>query len=196
MSSLTSFGVSSEVAEVAQEFMDEEVASRFIRKAVAAGASFQPDEIMDISVFMDKPTLSKPIETSAVSLNRAQLEAFYMLIDDATFEKASKQAKVDIFADADEHEEVEMDDFEVEEEQPPQIGFFTALALGLGLQEKVSHINTAENAAAIVPTVLLTTATATDDDIMVITTPTAVRLAGMVDFEVFYVQRGLKWKPL
>ena len=35
MSSLTSYGASSEVAEVAQEYMDEKAASRLIKKAVA-----------------------------------------------------------------------------------------------------------------------------------------------------------------
>ena len=37
MSSLTSYGASSEVAEVAQEYMDENAASRLIKKAVAYG---------------------------------------------------------------------------------------------------------------------------------------------------------------
>lgn len=40
ISSLKSFGASSEVAEVAQEFVDEKIASRFIRKAVAAGSAY------------------------------------------------------------------------------------------------------------------------------------------------------------
>lgn len=39
MSSLTSFGVSVEVAEVAQEYMDEKAASRLIKKAVAKATS-------------------------------------------------------------------------------------------------------------------------------------------------------------
>ena len=49
MSSLTSYGASSEVAEVAQEYMDEKAASRLIKKAVAYGVQFTPEEIyMDI----------------------------------------------------------------------------------------------------------------------------------------------------
>ena len=43
MSSLTSFGASSEVAEVAQEYMDEKAASRLIKKAIAYGVQFTPD---------------------------------------------------------------------------------------------------------------------------------------------------------
>lgn len=136
LSSLTDFGSSSEICEIAQDLFEDKLAQRLIKKALAAGVRFQPDEIMDIAVLMDKPTLSKLVETSAVPLNREQLEEFYMLIDDTTFEKASNRARVDIFADEDEPEEVEMDDFEVEAEQPPKIGFFTALALGLGLAGK------------------------------------------------------------
>ena len=49
MSSLTSFGASSEVAEIAQEYMDEKAASRLIKKAVAYGVQFTPDEIYDLS---------------------------------------------------------------------------------------------------------------------------------------------------
>lgn len=49
MSSLTSYGASSEVAEVAQEYMDEKAASRLIKKAVAYGVQFTPDEIYDLS---------------------------------------------------------------------------------------------------------------------------------------------------
>ena len=45
MSSLTSFGASAEVSEVAQEYMDEKAASRLIKKAVAYGVHFTPDEI-------------------------------------------------------------------------------------------------------------------------------------------------------
>ena len=44
MSSLTSFGASAEVSEVAQEYMDEKAASRLIKKAVAYGVQFTPDD--------------------------------------------------------------------------------------------------------------------------------------------------------
>ena len=49
MSSLTSYGASPEVAEVAQEYMDEMAASRLIKKAVAYGVQFTPEEIYDLS---------------------------------------------------------------------------------------------------------------------------------------------------
>lgn len=58
MSSLTSFGPSSEVAEVAQEYMDEKAASRLIKKAVANGVQFTPDEIYDLSGCCDTSAMN------------------------------------------------------------------------------------------------------------------------------------------
>lgn len=46
MSSLTSYGASSEVAEVAQEYMDEKAASRLIKKAVAYGVQLRRKRFM------------------------------------------------------------------------------------------------------------------------------------------------------
>ena len=50
MSSLTSYGASSEVAEVAQEYMDEKAASRLIKKAVAYGVSLRRKRFMTYPV--------------------------------------------------------------------------------------------------------------------------------------------------
>ena len=146
LSSLTDFGSSSEICEIAQDLFEDKLAQRLIKKALAAGIRFQPDDIMDISILMDKPTLSKLVETSAVPLNREQLEDMYMLIDDDVFEKALRRSNVDIFSDEDDEEvekEIDTDDFEPYEEPAPKIGFFTALALGLGIADhmdkKKSH---------------------------------------------------------
>lgn len=59
MSSPTSFGTSSEVAEVAQEYMDEKVASRLVKKAVAYGVQFTPEEIYDLSGCCDTSAMNE-----------------------------------------------------------------------------------------------------------------------------------------
>ena len=59
MSSLTSYGASSEVAEVAQEYMDEKAASRLIKKAVAYGVQFTPEEIYDL---LNTPPETVPLD--------------------------------------------------------------------------------------------------------------------------------------
>lgn len=144
LSSLTDFGSSSEICDIAHDLFEDKLAQRLIKKALAAGVHFQPDDIMNISLLMDKPTLSKLVETSALPLSREQLEDMYMLIDDDVFEKASRRSNVDIFSDEDDEEveeEIDTDDFEPYEEPAPKIGFFTALMLGLGLTGENRHHN-------------------------------------------------------
>lgn len=135
MSSLTSFGAPSEVAEVAQEFMDEKAASRFIKKAIAAGVQFTPDEIYDLSGCCDTATMNLLLESANYRFTQEQLEELDGVVDEDILNKAAKRNRVTLF---DYDDEIEDDDFVVEEEQSPKIGFFAALALGLGLAGKSS----------------------------------------------------------
>lgn len=74
MSSLTSFGASSEVAEVAQEYMDEKAASRLIKKAIAYGVQFTPDEIYDLSGCCDSSAMNELLKSAKCSFTQEQLE--------------------------------------------------------------------------------------------------------------------------
>lgn len=142
ISSITEFGASDEICEIAQELFEDKLVQRLINRALSYGVKFKAEEIMELVLFMDKPTLSKMVETSADTLNKDQLEEIYMLIDDDVFERASKRAHIDIFSD--DTEEV-LDEEEYEPVEPPQkkIGFFTALFMGLGaaslMDKKTQH---------------------------------------------------------
>lgn len=129
ISSLKTFGASSEVTEVAQEFADEKVASRFIRKAVAAGVQFTPEEIYDLSGCCDTATMNLLLESAKCRFTQEQLEALDGAVDDELLHKVAKRNRVVLFGCDD---EVEMDGSVVEEEQPPKVGFFSAL-FGLGI---------------------------------------------------------------
>lgn len=48
MSGLTDFGPSSEVFDVATEYADPKIATRFLKKAVKAGVKFTGDEIVNM----------------------------------------------------------------------------------------------------------------------------------------------------
>lgn len=72
---------------------------------------------MELVLFMDKPTLSKMVETSADTLNKDQLEEIYMLVDDDVFERESKRAHIDTFSD---DTEEAIDEEEYEPVEPPQ----------------------------------------------------------------------------
>ena len=74
MSSLTSFGASAEVAEVAQEYMDEKAASRLIKKAVANGVQFTPDEIYDLSGCCDTSAMNELLKSAKCAFTQEQLE--------------------------------------------------------------------------------------------------------------------------
>ena len=133
MSSLTSFGASSEVAEVAQEFMDEKVASRFIKKAIAAGVQFTPEEIYDLSGCCDTATMNLLLESAKCRFTQEQLDDLDGAVDEEVRNRVARRNHVALYEDEEE------DDFEAAEEQPPKVGFFTALVLGLGLAKNKTH---------------------------------------------------------
>lgn len=137
ISSLTDFGsdCSAEVLEIVQCFVDDKVAMRLINKALAGGVRFSVDEVMELTSMVDKPILTRLVDTATEPFSKEQLEELYMLIDDDVFERVSKRNKVDIFADEDE------DGFEeetvFEEEPAPKLGFFTKLALAFGVASEL-----------------------------------------------------------
>ena len=100
MSSLTSFGASSEVAEVAQEYMDEKAASRLIKKAIAYGVQFTPDEIYDLSGCCDTSTMNELLKSAKCSFTQEQLEDLWGAADDDVLELVAKRNHVTMFTDA------------------------------------------------------------------------------------------------
>ena len=130
ISSLTSFGSSSEVAEVAQEFMDERISSRFVRKAIAAGVQFTPEEIYELSDCCDTATMNLLLETAQCAFTQEQLEDLDGIVDENVLLEAARRNRVTLF---DDDETMDTDDFVTEEEPPQKLGFFTALVLLLGI---------------------------------------------------------------
>ena len=86
MSSLTSFGASAEVSEVAQEYMDEKAASRLIKKAVAYGVQFTPDEIYDLSGCCDISAMNELLKSAKCTFTQEQLEDLWSSADDEVLE--------------------------------------------------------------------------------------------------------------
>lgn len=134
MSSITDFGPSAEVCEIAEALLDDKLAQRLVTKALDGGVRFKAEEIMDLSLLMDRATLTKMVATSADALNEEQLEELYSLIDDDVFERASHRAGITIFQDdiAGEDAKEVYQKGTAGESEPPKVGFFTALLLGIG----------------------------------------------------------------
>lgn len=127
---LSDFGDPEEVYEVVAEFAfyDQKFATRFVEKALASGVKFTPDHVLEMTLLIEKPVLSRMAEQTSTAFTKEQLEEVYMLIDDASFERISKKQNIDIFED-DEPEEA----YEPEEENefieplPKRPGFFATL---------------------------------------------------------------------
>lgn len=98
---LTDFGSEEEVFEVVNEFAfyDSKFATKFVKKALAAGVRFLPEHILEMAILIDKPVLSKAAESASGTFDREQLEEIHMLIEDTSFDCIARKAKIDIFAD-------------------------------------------------------------------------------------------------
>ena len=74
LSSLTDFGPSSEVCELANDFFEEKSATRLIKKALAAGVRFTAEEVLELDGVVDK-SLMLPLIQSVPSLKAEDLDA-------------------------------------------------------------------------------------------------------------------------
>ena len=132
MSSLTSFGTSSEVAEVAQEYMDEKAASRLVKKAVSSGVQFTPEEIYDLSGCCDTSTMNVLLKSAKCSFTQEQLEDFWGAADDEIIELVARRNDVTLFSNgALKEADAENEAFHDEPEQDsPKLGLFSKLGFG------------------------------------------------------------------
>lgn len=135
MSSLTSFGASSDVAEVAQEYMDEKAASRLIKKAVAYGVQFTPEEIYDLSGCCNTTAMNELLKASKCTFTQEQLEDLWGTADDDVLEIVAKRNHVTLFEDVEIKDSDAEDDVYLEEsmQSEPKLGFFSKLGLALGI---------------------------------------------------------------
>ena len=133
MSSLTSFGASAEISEVAQEYMDEKAASRLIKKAVAYGVQFTPDEIYDLSGCCDISAMNELLKSAKCTFTQEQLEDLWGSADDEVLELVARHNHVTVFAD-DENEAPSVEDeidFDEPKQKEPKLGFFSKLGMAL-----------------------------------------------------------------
>ena len=136
---LSDYGPADEVWEVAQElaFQDEAFAAKFLEKALAAGVRFTPEQVLEMVGTVEESVLSKFAEWTDVPFDREQLEEIYMMIDDASFQKISRRAKIDVFDDEPTgHEQPEQIQYILPKKK--KVGLFTALA-GSGRKKHDGH---------------------------------------------------------
>lgn len=128
---LTGFGDPEEVFEIVNEFAfyDSKFATAFVEKALNAGVRFLPEHILEMTILIEKPVLSKAAEKTSTTFDREQLEEIHMLIDDASFDRIARKAKIDIFAGDPDVEEPEYEEPEYYAPSSRKIGpgFFGTL---------------------------------------------------------------------
>lgn len=138
MSSLTSFGASSEVTEVAQEYMDEAAASRLIKKAVAYGVQFTPEEIYDLSGCCNQEAMNVLLDAAKCHFSQEQLEDLWGTVDDEVLERVAARNRVKLFDDRSEDDALDVAIYDELTPAAPKIGFFTKLFAGIGIAGALS----------------------------------------------------------
>lgn len=133
ISSLTSFGASSEVAEIAIALFDEKAASRLIRKAVDYGVQFTPDEIYDLSSCCDTASMNALLDASECRFTQEQLERLWGAADDDVLARAAKRCGVALFGDTE-------DELDEEEYKPDEYKRNSNGGVPMGAYSKVVDI--------------------------------------------------------
>lgn len=138
MSSLTSFGAPSEVTEVAQEYMDEAAASRLIKKAVAYGVQFTPEEIYDLSGCCNQEAMNVLLDAAKCHFSQEQLEDLWGTVDDEVLERVAARNRVKLFDDRSEDDALDSAIYDELTPAAPKTGFFTKLFAGIGIAGALS----------------------------------------------------------
>ena len=81
LSSLTNFGPSSEVCELACDFFEVKSATRLIKKALSAGVRFTAEEVMDLDSVVDPSLMPRLIKNTSHPLTADQLDDFSLWLN-------------------------------------------------------------------------------------------------------------------
>lgn len=90
LSTLTNFGPSSEVCELANAFFEEKSANRLIRKALDFGVRFNSEEVMELSNVVDK-SIMLPLIKSIPTLTAEDLDEFSFWLSKEDFQALAKK---------------------------------------------------------------------------------------------------------
>lgn len=80
------FGAQEEVAEIAMSFIDEEVASKFINRALTGGVKFGADTLVELADFIDEATLTRALTSSDAVFTQEQIGSLDGYVSEETIE--------------------------------------------------------------------------------------------------------------
>lgn len=138
ISQLTTFGSADELCEVAIELSDEKAATRLIKKAIAAGVAFSADQIIELMDALNEDGMNCVIAASKCTFTREQLDDLCCAASDDILEEAASRSGFSYFNDDETEPEEADNDYFIEPEPQPKIGFFTKLLLAFGIAGELS----------------------------------------------------------
>ena len=94
LSSLTDFGPSDEIVEVVQNFYDEKVATKLVRKALDYGVKFTTDEIIGLRNWVSDEIYPVLVQANSDPYTYEKLDELYGFVDDKIIGKLAKKNKV------------------------------------------------------------------------------------------------------
>ncbi len=80
------FGDEDEVAEIAMSFIDEEIASKFINRAITANVQFSAGSLVELADYIDEATLTRALQNTKAAFSQEQLAALDGYVDEETIE--------------------------------------------------------------------------------------------------------------
>ena len=95
MSSLTDFGPSSEICELACVFFDQKSANRLIKRALAANVRFTAEDVLDLDGVVDKSLMPQLIKT-VHPITADELDDFSLWLSEEDFRALAKKNHIHV----------------------------------------------------------------------------------------------------
>lgn len=111
LSTLSDFGSSDEVCEIAINFYDEKIATRLIRKALEYGVKFTTDEIIELRYSVSEKIYSELVYANSNPYTYEKLDELYGFVDDIIIERLANKYKIKAPEEEQEVENVKKSDF-------------------------------------------------------------------------------------
>ena len=99
ISKLTDFGPSSEVCEIATSFVDEKVATRLVKKALAAGVRFTSAEVLELDGCVSESLFPELVRNVSTKFTADELDTISVSLSEADLKVAAMKSGLELDED-------------------------------------------------------------------------------------------------
>ena len=92
VSKLKSFGPSSEVCEIALAFIDEKVATRLVKKALAAGMRFTAEEVVELDCCVNESLIPELAKTASTAFTADELDTISLSLNEQDLKAIARKS--------------------------------------------------------------------------------------------------------